>query len=66
MRLRLRIVVLDIRTGHWRCLLPEPMTDDRASSMATRNSSDSKQVEVLAAAGYRAAIELLASKLLQP
>jgi len=66
MRIRLRIVVVDTRTGRWRSLLPEPMSDDRASSMVTRNSADREQVEVLKEAAYRAGVELVASQLLQP
>lgn len=66
MRIRLRIVVVDTRTGRWRSLLPEPMSDERASSMATRQSSDQAQVEVLTKAAYRAAIDLVTKDLLQP
>ncbi|HEV8111797.1 MAG TPA: hypothetical protein VGR31_03400 [Planctomycetota bacterium] len=66
MRIRLRIVVVDTRTGRWRSLLPEPMSDDRASSMVTRTSADREQVEVLKEAAYRTGVELVASQLLQP
>ena len=59
MRIRLRIVVLDVQTGCWRTILPEPMDDERASSMLSRESSDRDQVELLMQAAIPAAVELL-------
>lgn len=59
MRIRLRIVVADARTGRWRCLLPEPIDDERASSLVTRRSEDAEQVEVLKDAAYRVAVQSL-------
>ncbi|HEX6813143.1 MAG TPA: hypothetical protein VF384_16085 [Planctomycetota bacterium] len=61
MRIRLRIVVVDASTGSWRSLLPEPIDDVRASSLVTRQSKDSEQVELLKAAAYRVAVEQVAA-----
>ncbi|MBI5434112.1 MAG: hypothetical protein HZA52_14865 [Planctomycetes bacterium] len=57
MRIRLRVVVLDVRSGRWRTFSPEPIDDARASSMLTRESSDRGQVERLMDAAIPAAIE---------
>jgi hypothetical protein len=59
MRIRLRIVVLDVHSGRWRTILPEPIDDDRASSMLSREKSDRDQVELLMRAALPAAIEQL-------
>lgn len=59
MRIRLRVVVLDVRSGCWRTILPEPMDNARASSLLSRESSDRNQVELLMQAALPAAVELL-------
>jgi len=59
MRIRMRIVILDVHTGRWRTLLPAPIDDERASSMVTRGSSDRSQVQVLMEAAIPAAIEAI-------
>lgn len=59
MRIRLRIVVVDVHTGRWRTLLPPPIDDERASSMVTRGSSDRDQVELLMAAAIPATVETI-------
>lgn len=59
MRIRLRIVVVDVHTGRWRTILPQPIDDERASSMATRGSSDRDQVELLMDAAIPAAIDAI-------
>lgn len=66
LRIRLRIIVVDVRTGGWQTLMPPPVDDERASSMATRDSSDRDQVDVLMEAGFSIALETIATKLLKP
>jgi hypothetical protein len=61
MRIRLRVVIVDVHTGRWRTLLPEPIDDERASSMVTRSSSDRDQVELLMGAAIPAAIDAITS-----
>jgi hypothetical protein len=61
MRIRLRIVVLDVASGRWRSLMPTPIDDERASSLVTRHSRDMEQVEHLKEAAYVAAVEAIAA-----
>lgn len=56
MRVRLRIVIVDVRTGRWRTILPTPIDDERSSSIASRERSDRAQVEQLLDAAIPAAV----------
>jgi hypothetical protein len=66
MRIRLRIVVLDVASGRWRCLLPAPIDDARAASLVTSNRKDAEQVLVLKEAAYRAAVDAVRREVLVP
>jgi len=59
MRIRLRVVVLDVATGQWTTLLPTPIDDERASTMMGRESSDRDQVELLMSAAVPIMVETL-------
>ncbi len=59
MRIRMRIVLVDVHTGRWRTLLPQPIDDERASSILSRESSDQDQVQLLTEAAVPAAIEAI-------
>lgn len=59
MRIRLRIVVLDVATGQWMSLLPTPIDDERASTLLGRESSDRDQVELLMTAAVPTVVEAL-------
>jgi hypothetical protein len=59
MRIRLRIVVLDVSTGQWTTLLPKPIDDERASAIFGRESSDRDQVELLLSAAVPTVVEAL-------
>jgi len=59
MRIRMRIIIVEVSTGRWRTLMPEPLDDERASSMLTPETSDRDQVEVLMDAAIPAAIEAI-------
>jgi hypothetical protein len=63
MRIRLRMIIAEVQSGTWRSLEPEPIEDDRASSVATRYDADADQVEDLKEVAYRRAVELLLSEL---
>lgn len=53
MRIRLRALVVDVATGHWRTLTPEARDDAAFTSGLTRESSDQRLVETLKTRAYR-------------
>jgi hypothetical protein len=62
MRIRLRLAVVDVKTGSWTMVAPTPVADKSLSARLNRESSDQDQVALLKKAGYRAAVEDLARK----
>jgi hypothetical protein len=60
MRIRLKLAVIDVRTGAWTVLTPEPSEDKAWSTSFTRGSSDQKQVEALKRKAYEAGVKELA------
>ena len=61
-RIRLKLALVDVRTGLWRLFTPEPFSDKAWSTGFTRGSSDLKQVEALKTKAYAAGVKLLASE----
>jgi hypothetical protein len=61
MRLRLRVVVADARTGQWRSLLTKPLDDERRTTLAGSQSSDREQVATVKRTGYGAAAAAVAA-----
>jgi hypothetical protein len=61
MRIRLKLAVIDVRTGGWTMLTPEPSEDKAWSTQFTRGSSDQKQVEALKRKAYEAGARQLAA-----
>lgn len=59
MRIRLRVLVLDVRSGRWLTLLPPPIDDERASAMLSRERSDRNQVGLLMSAAVPTVVEAL-------
>jgi hypothetical protein len=59
MRIRLKLAIIDVRTGHWRVVCPEPFTDKAWSTSFTRGSSDLKQVEALKEKAYKEGVKML-------
>lgn len=57
MRIRLKVAVVDVRTGQWDMFSPEPFQDTAASARYTRESSDQSQVALLKVKAYEAAAE---------
>lgn len=62
MRIRLMMAVIDVRTGQWETLAPEPVADEATSSQRGRAASDQEQVALLKARGYRALAETLVQR----
>lgn len=56
MRIRLKVVVIDVKTGSWAMFLPAPFTDRALSAAANRAIADQSQVETLKAQAYKAAV----------
>lgn len=55
MRIRLRIAIVDVRTGHWAMFSPEPFVDSAVSMRLGRERSDQAQVNRLKQSAYAAA-----------
>lgn len=53
MRIRLRGLLMDVATGHWEMIAPQPREDEGFNSRVTRASSDQKLVEQLKTQGYK-------------
>jgi hypothetical protein len=61
MRIRLKLAVIDVRTGGWTMLTPEPSEDKAWSTQFTRGSSDLKQVETLKRKAFEAGARALSN-----
>jgi len=55
MRIRLKIAVVEVRTGRWEEFAPEPIEDTSVSARFTRESSDQDQVALLKIKAYQVA-----------
>ena len=60
MRIRLKLAVIDVRSGGWTMLTVEPTPDKSWSTQFTRGSSDQKQVEALKRKAYETGAKELA------
>jgi len=56
MRIRLKVALLDVRSGNWSVFSPKPFTDARVSTSPRRGAVDQKQVERLKQLAYEAAV----------
>ncbi|MGO9315149.1 MAG: hypothetical protein ACLQBD_02805 [Syntrophobacteraceae bacterium] len=57
MRIRLKVAVVDAKSGQWDMFSPEPLYDTAASARYTRESSDQGQVALLKTKAYEVAAE---------
>lgn len=55
LRIRLKLAILDVRTGNWSIFTPEPFDQKAISAKFDRQSSDQRQVETLKRQAYEAA-----------
>lgn len=62
MRIRLKLAVIDVRTGEWSMLTPKPYDDSALSASLTRVASDQGQVEELKQKAYDAAVDALVAR----
>ncbi len=59
MRIRLKVALVDVRSGNWEMFLPEPFEDVSSSAHVDRTESDQSQVGSLKANAYAAAADAL-------
>jgi hypothetical protein len=56
-RIRLKVALIDTKTGQWEIFLPKTFEDKAYSAMFTREQTDQGQVSLLKAKAYQAAVE---------
>ncbi|MEW6306000.1 MAG: aminopeptidase [Verrucomicrobiota bacterium] len=59
MRLRVKMAVIDVRTGSWSTLSPPPVNDTELSTKHSRAAADQSLVELLKKEAYAACVEEL-------
>jgi len=57
MRIRMKVAVVDVKSGQWEMFSPEPFDDSSSSGRYSRASSDQLQVAVLKNKAYKAAAD---------
>lgn len=62
MRVRLKVAVIDVKTGQWDMFSPEPFQDTATSARFGREASDQGQVALLKKKSYEAAAEDLVKR----
>ena len=56
MRIRLKVALVDVRSGNWSVFSPKPFTDARLSTSPRRGAVDQKQIERLKQLAYEATV----------
>ena len=56
-RIRLKVALVDVKTGQWEIFVPKVFEDTAYSASLTREHSDQQQVAILKTKAYQAAIE---------
>ncbi|MHC1727791.1 MAG: hypothetical protein AB9866_17605 [Syntrophobacteraceae bacterium] len=57
MRIRLKVAIVDVKSGHWDMFSPEPFQDTAISARFTRVASDQSQVALLKMKAYEVAAQ---------
>ena len=52
MRIRLKVAIIDVKSGQWKTISPKPIQDTSVSARYSRASSDQRQVEALKSQAY--------------
>lgn len=64
MRIRLKLALIDVRSGNWTVMSPEAFDDARLSTSLHRAAKDQQQVELLKAKAYEASVKDLVERFL--
>jgi hypothetical protein len=59
MRVQLKLIAIDARSGQWAMLVPEPASDSAISARLGRSNADQAQVDKLKEEGYAKLVEEL-------
>ena len=62
MRIRLKLALIDVRSGNWSVLSPEAFDDFRMSTSLRRGARDQQQVELLKTRAYEASVKELVTR----
>lgn len=62
MRIRLKVAVIDVRTGQWDMFTPRVFDGSASSTRTNRESSDQKQVALLKAKAYEEAVSAILAR----
>jgi hypothetical protein len=62
MRIRLKLALIDVRSGNWSVISPEAFDDARMSTSLRRGARDQQQVELLKAKAYEAGVKELGQR----
>lgn len=62
MRIRLKLALIDVRSGNWTVMSPEAFDDARMSTSLRRAAKDQQQVELLKAKAYEASVKELVTR----
>jgi hypothetical protein len=62
MRIRLKVALIDVRSGQWSMFAPEAFVDSALSAALIRAQSDQKQVALLKEKAYKAAVEAFVAR----
>lgn len=65
MRIRLRIAVVDVKSGRWTMFAPENFEDEALSAGVIRRQSDQEQVALLKDKAYRAAAQTFVARFVE-
>lgn len=52
MRIRLKVAIIDVKSGQWKTISPKPIQDTSVSARYSRASSDQRQIEALKSQAY--------------
>jgi hypothetical protein len=62
MRIRLKLALVDVRSGNWTVMSPEAFDDARTSTSLRRGAKDQQQVELLKTKAYEASVKELVAR----
>jgi len=62
MRIRLKLALIDVRSGSWTVMSPEAFDDSRMSTSLHRAARDQQQVDLLKAKAYEASVKELVTR----